>query len=148
MALKREEQFEKIRVIAAALIEENGKYLFTRQAHHAPRGAGRWFFPSGHIKQGETLEEAVKREATEEIGVEVEIEELAGYFEYVRAPYHYIGLLCRCKIVKGEITPGGDVDKAKWVSRKDFQKLPTRYGTRVVIDGKEIEELVSVLNSK
>lgn len=148
MTLKRKEQFKGPRVIACVLIEKKGKYLFTRQAPDSPRGAGRWFFPGGHIKPGEALEKAVKREASEEIGVEVEFEKLVGYLEYVKAPYHYIGLLCRCKIVKGEITPGGDVDKAKWVSREDFRKLSTRYVTRVVIDGEEIEELVSVLNSK
>ncbi len=147
MTKERKEKFEKPRIVACLLIEKDGKYLFTRQAPDSPRGSGRWFFPGGHIKPGETLEETVKREASEEIGAEVELERLAGYFEYVKAPYHYIGLLCRCKITKGEIAPGGDIDKAEWVARKDFQKYPLRYVTKVVIDGEEIEELVSVLNS-
>lgn len=35
-----------------------------------------WDFPGGHIYVGETLEECIKREAKEEVGVEIEVGEL------------------------------------------------------------------------
>jgi len=140
---KKKLQFEKPRIVVSLLIEKNGKYLFARQAQDAPRGAGKWFFPGGNIEPGETIEEAVKRESLEEIGVEVELEKLAGYAEYVKDPYHFIALICRCRIVGGEITPGGDVDKAEFVARKDFHKYALRMFQTVVIDGGEIKELIS-----
>lgn len=141
--IERTVEFEKPRIVVCLLIEQDGKYLFTCQSPDAPRGAGRWFFPGGNVKPGETIKEAVKREGLEEIGIEVEFEQLAGYAEHVKAPYHFVALICRCKIVEGEITPGGDVDKAEFVARKDFHKYPLRMLQRVVIDGEEIKELTS-----
>ncbi|OGV89440.1 hypothetical protein A2Z41_00420 [Microgenomates group bacterium RBG_19FT_COMBO_39_10] len=137
-------EFEKPRIVVCLLIEKNGKYLFTRQAPNAPRGAGKWFFPGGNVRPGETIIETLKREGWEEIGVEVKFKELVGYAEYVKAPYHFIALICRCQIIKGEINPGSDVDKAEFISRKDFHKYPLRMLQTVVIDGEEIKELTSV----
>ena len=138
-----ESEFEKPRLVVCLLIEKDGKYLFTRQAPDAPRGAGKWFFPGGHIEPGETVIEALKREALEEIGVEVELEGLAGYAEYVKSPHNFVALICRCRIIKGEITLGKEVDKAEFVAREDFHKYPLRLLQTVIIDGKKIEELSS-----
>ncbi len=143
MSSKNKNQFEKPRIVVNLLIEKDGKYLFTRQSPDAPRGGGKWFFPGGNVRPGETIVEAVEREGREEIKVKVKFKELAGYVEYVKAPYHFIGLVCRCRIIKGKITPGGDVDKAEFVAKKDFHKYPLRLLQRVVVDGKEIKGLKS-----
>ena len=142
MAANRKRQFDKIRVIVNLLIEKDGKFLFTRQAPHAPRGAGKWFFPGGHIELGESLEEAVKREAKEEIGVEVEFVKLAGYAEYIEAPYHVLLLLCRCKIIKGEPTLSDEIDKVEWVTKEDFHKYQIRPIMKAAVDGGLIDKML------
>ena len=141
--IERKEQFEKIRVIACLLIERNGKFLFTRQAPDAPRGAGQWFFPSGHVELGESLEETLKREAKEEVGLDVKFEKLVGYAEYIKAPHHVLILFGRCEIARGKITPGGDVDKTEWVAKEDFHKYPLRPLMKFVIEDNLIEGLLS-----
>jgi len=96
---------------------------------------------AGHIELGESLEEALKREGKEEVGVDIEFEKLVGYAEYIKAPHHVLVLLCRCRVVGGEITPGGDVDKLEWVAKKDFHKYPLRPVMKVVLEEDLLEEL-------
>jgi 8-oxo-dGTP diphosphatase len=57
-------------VVAAALIDADGRVLLARR----PAGkamAGQWEFPGGKIDPGETPEQALIRELTEELGIEV-----------------------------------------------------------------------------
>jgi len=63
-------------VVVAAIIEDQGRFLLTeRQAgahleHH-------WEFPGGKLEAGETHQQALVRELSEELGVSVTVGELA-----------------------------------------------------------------------
>ena len=57
-----------IEIIARALIEENGKVLLCRG-----KGLEHWFFPGGHVEDGESVPVALVREIMEELGEEAEI---------------------------------------------------------------------------
>ena len=143
---ERKENLEELNAAVCLIIEKSSKFLFTRQSLQAPRGRGNWGFPGGHIESGESVEEAVKREAVEELGIEVELEKPLGRFTYVKASrQESIIFLCQCKIVSGEITPGSDVDRAEWVAREDFHKYPQRTVMeaimKTIIDNKLIEGL-------
>lgn len=61
----------RILVVAGALIDEQGQVLIAAR----PPGkhmAGRWEFPGGKIADGETPQEALRRELREELGIEVQ----------------------------------------------------------------------------
>lgn len=57
-----------IECIARAIIEENGKFLLCRG-----KGKVNFFFPGGHIEEGESAPEALMREIQEELGEESEV---------------------------------------------------------------------------
>jgi len=69
--------------VAAAVIQEGGRYLITQRTQGSHL-AGLWEFPGGKQKPGENLEECLKRELREELGVEVEVGEK---IETVTWPY-------------------------------------------------------------
>ena len=56
-----------IRVVAA-VIQRNGSYLVCERPADKRHG-GLWEFPGGKLELGETLEDAVRRELVEELGV-------------------------------------------------------------------------------
>ncbi len=70
---------EAIRVVVAVAIEREGRVLVIREEdepdHHA------WVFPQGYPKPGEGLAEAARREAFEELGMDVELDGLLGVYE-------------------------------------------------------------------
>jgi 8-oxo-dGTP diphosphatase len=70
-------------IVSAGLISRDGKYLINKR----PEGchlAGYWEFPGGKQEKGETLEECLKREIKEELGLEIDIEQeiLSVHHEY------------------------------------------------------------------
>lgn len=65
-----------IEYIARAVIKENGKYLVCRG-----KGRENWFFPGGHIDEGESAPEALVREIKEELGEDSEVTRFIGASE-------------------------------------------------------------------
>jgi 8-oxo-dGTP pyrophosphatase MutT (NUDIX family) len=57
------------------LLIKDGKALLVRQTYIAG-----WFLPGGGIERGETLEEAARREAREEVGAELGTLKLLGIY--------------------------------------------------------------------
>jgi 8-oxo-dGTP diphosphatase len=56
--------------VAAGIITRNGRYLIARRKTGAHLG-GLWEFPGGKREAGESLEECLRREAREELGIEI-----------------------------------------------------------------------------
>lgn len=54
--------------VVAALIEKDNKYLIARRSIESQDVLGKWEFPGGHLEDGETIKEGLKRELLEEIG--------------------------------------------------------------------------------
>lgn len=54
--------------IVAALIEKDNKYLIARRSTGSQDVLGKCEFPGGHLEDGETIKEGLKRELLEEIG--------------------------------------------------------------------------------
>ena len=70
------------RPAAAVLLErpdgDDTAVLLLRRA--VEPGAGGWDLPAGYLDPGESFEQAARREAREESGIEVELIELAGVY--------------------------------------------------------------------
>ena len=61
---------KRVEVVAAVLMQEDGRFLLGQR----PAGkvySGYWEFPGGKIEQGEAAPSALRRELTEELGIEV-----------------------------------------------------------------------------
>jgi mutator protein MutT len=58
---------EMIRAAGVMFLTDSGDTLLLKRAMTSDEG-GTWAFPGGHIEEGETAEEAAKRECKEEIG--------------------------------------------------------------------------------
>jgi 8-oxo-dGTP diphosphatase len=109
-----------------AVIIEGGKILLIKRGNEP--GAGQWTLPGGVVELGESLEDAVRREVSEECGIKVEIEYLAGIVERVirdddgRIKYHYIITDYTARYTKGRLVAGSDVTDIGWFSLDKLDK--------------------------
>ncbi len=89
---------------------------------NSPKG---WALPGGFVDYGESVEEAAKREAREEIGVEVELEALLGvYSSPDRDPRHHtITVVFMAPLLDGSLIKAGD--DAQNASLFSLDSLPT-----------------------
>lgn len=112
-----------IRVRACALIIENNSVLLIE---FTDEDGIHFNLPAGGTEPGETIIEAVKREAYEEAGVDVEVGELV--FVSENAPHmtgrlsdvHGLSLMFRCRIKEGStpsmpINPDPNQSGVKWI---------------------------------
>ncbi|GAB6440247.1 MULTISPECIES: NUDIX hydrolase [Bacillus] len=75
-----------IRNRGAAIIVQEGKIALIKRIR---AGETYYVFPGGGIEEGETPEEATKREIYEELGVHIEVEHLIATVEYKGTEYYF-----------------------------------------------------------
>jgi len=75
-----------IRVTAGIIPREEGKYLIAQRKGEPLVLDGKWEFPGGKIRPGETLKECLRRELREEHGVEVVV---GDFFDKSIHPYPF-----------------------------------------------------------
>jgi mutator protein MutT len=90
------------KVAVGAICRAEGKILMLRRAIEP--SYGRWVFPGGYVDRGETLEEAARREAKEEIGAVIRLTRLVNVYSYTGRPV--IVVVYEADIVGGEIRGG------------------------------------------
>lgn len=107
---------------------------------------GYWSLPGGLVEVGETIEEALKREMFEEVGLRVELVRRFGIFERImfrgkpvraksrRPEYHYVLVDYVCRVVGGELRAGDDVSRAEWVERSKLGEFKLTEGTLADIE--------------
>ncbi|PEL21304.1 DNA mismatch repair protein MutT [Bacillus wiedmannii] len=75
-----------IRNRGGAIIVQEGKIALIKRTRE---GETYYVFPGGGIEEGETAEEATKREIYEELGVHIEVEHLIAKVEYKGTEYYF-----------------------------------------------------------
>jgi mutator protein MutT len=107
-------------VVAAAVIERDGRYLVTRR-QPGVHLAGHWEFPGGKCEPGETPQTCLSRELREELNVGAAIGDvmLTTTHDYPerRVELHFL----RCTL-EGEPAPQLGQDM-RWIQREELRVL-------------------------
>ena len=74
--------------VVAAVIVKNGNILATQRGYGEFKG--KWEFPGGKIKEGESKEEALKREIKEELNADITVDKFLTTVEYDYPNFHLI----------------------------------------------------------
>jgi len=108
-----------IELVGSAVIENtHGKILLVK----SPKWHNKWTMPGGHIEPGETIEEALIREAQEEVGLPLKSEGVIAYGELINSkdfhrPAHFIYFDICCKTNTSEVKlDNKELREYKWVT--------------------------------
>ena len=107
-----------VRVVAAVIkaIDENGEPIIFATQRGYGEFKGGWEFPGGKIEEGETPQEALKREILEELDTEISVGELIDTIEYDYSTFHLSMDCFWCEIVKGDLVLK-EHKAAKWLTK-------------------------------
>ncbi len=120
-----------------AVIVADGRALLIRRGQ-APL-LGEWSLPGGVLECGESLREAATREAREETGLTVEVDEMLGVYERVirsgdgRVRYHYVLIDFLCHAIGGELKAASDAAEVGWFTREQLPALNLAYDADDVV---------------
>jgi nucleoside triphosphatase len=106
--------------VGGIVLNQEGKLLLVRSV----RSNNRYVIPGGHIKSGERMEEALKRELLEETGLQVDDIRLASVQEFIfhRAFYkkkHFIFLDFVCRASSSRVTLNWEHQEYSWVTLEE-----------------------------
>ena len=130
-----------VRVVAAVIKSTNENkepIIFATQRGYGDFKGG-WEFPGGKIEEGETSEQALKREIMEELDTEISVGELIDTIEYDYPQFHLSMDCFWCEIVSGNLVLK-EHEAARWLKKKqlnDVKWLPADV-TLIEKIGKEI----------
>ncbi len=109
-----------------AVIIKDGKILLVKRGNEPNKG--KWSIPGGLVNTGESLVDALKREIMEEVGLEIDVDDVACVSEEVfrdngNVKYHYIIIDFFANITGGELRVGSDAVDARWVKLNEIDSL-------------------------
>ena len=90
------------KVAVGTICRVDGGIVLLRRAIEP--GYGKWVYPGGYVDRGETLEEAARREALEEVRLDLRIGRLVNAYSYEGRPV--IVLVYAADVVGGEMSCG------------------------------------------
>lgn len=109
--------------VGAVVADAESRLLLIRRAREP--GAGLWSLPGGRVEPGEDDAAALRREMTEETGLDVEVGALVG--RVVRAGpagVTYEIADYRCTVVAGRPVAGDDAAAIGWFTAAEVAALP------------------------
>ncbi len=115
-----------IEIIVGAIIEnKDGKILLTK----SPKWSNKWVMPGGHVDFGETISEAIIREAEEETGLKVTLEAIVSFGELINCkdfhrPAHFIYLDGYCRCSSSDVAlDNKELTEYRWESPQNALKM-------------------------
>ncbi len=113
-----------IRVVAAVIKAENKQgqpIIFATQRGYGEFKGG-WEFPGGKIEEGETPQEALKREIMEELDTEIKVGGLIDTIEYDYPAFHLSMDCFWSEVISGDLVLK-EHEAAKWLKREELNSV-------------------------
>ncbi len=131
-------------VVVNGVITYRGKILLGKKKEVEDHPISEeWYFPGGHIDEGEEPKEALMREIEEETGLEVEVHQIVdattGSFNKENLP---LQILYHCEAQNNDAEAQDDLEEVKWVRPESLQDEIGNLGEKKLENREELRKLV------
>jgi 8-oxo-dGTP diphosphatase len=129
--------------VIEAVIRHDNTYLLLQRSPKKDVGAGAWECVTGRVDQGESYEEALRREVREELGVEIEVEFIIATDHFYRgeaiAENEALGVqFCCCVADPARVTTGEEHSAFRWLAPEQIAEfLPATHWLLIAIQRAE-----------
>ena len=125
--------------VGALVHDGEGRVLLIKRRFEPNKG--RWSLPGGLLETGETLVYAGKREVREELGVEIDVEELFQVSEEIikdaegKTRFHFVlvDFLAKVSPNGATITRNDESDSFNWFEPEQVKALDVSENTRLIV---------------
>ena len=124
-----------VRVVAGIIIED-GKVFATQRGYGEFKDG--WEFPGGKIEEGETPQDALKREIMEELDTEITVGELIDTIEYDYPTFHLSMDCFWAEVITGHLVLK-EAEAAKWLTKEQLDSVDWLPADVTLIDKIRIE---------
>ena len=124
-----------IRVVAA-IIRDKDKIFATQRGYGEFKDG--WEFPGGKIEEGETPQDALKREIMEELDTEITVGELIDTIEYDYPTFHLSMDCVWAEVITGHLVLK-EAEAAKWLTKEQLDSVDWLPADVTLIDKIRIE---------
>ncbi len=108
-------------IVLTGIIKDNDEFLIVKRNENDELYPGAWEFPGGHLEDGETLKEGLKRELFEEIGFDLEFDPIiTHYYDEVKNGIYNLEIDFIINVKKNDlnIKLSNEHSEYKWVDKK------------------------------
>ena len=130
-----------VRVVAAIIcdsMEKKSRIFSTARGYG--EFEGKWEFPGGKIEEGETPQEALKREIREELDTEIEVGDLIDTIEYDYPTFHLSMQCFWAEVISGHLELK-EAEAARWLTADAIDSVEWLPADRTLLD--KIREAMS-----
>jgi nucleoside triphosphatase len=126
-------------IVVPLVVDARDRVLLCRMAPNRGVFPGQWALPGGGIEAGERLEEALRREAREELGAELADLKPLLFKDAVldktradgtRQPLHMIFLVYRCTLASENLSLNDEFSESAWFTPTELADLELSQLTR------------------
>lgn len=123
-------------VFVEAWVKKGDRYLLAKRSSKDDQAASKWAVPGGKVDmelESHIVENALKREVREEVGIEVDHLRFFASRSFVRSSgHHVVALSFTAEYVSGEAMPLEDQDEIRWVTLEEIESLLDDHWTDVL----------------
>ena len=111
------------KLIGVAAIWNDQQQILIDQRRQDGLLGGLWEFPGGKLEPGETVEECIKREILEELGIEIAVGDHLITINHPYSHFHVTLIVHHCRHISGEPQPI-ECEQVRWVTLDELDLYP------------------------